>query len=325
MAALLSGLLSAQPLARADDDAKPAKKDNAAAIKPAQATLTASVEPAQAKPGDVVTFKVTAKLDEGFHIYKYSKEQGGGPVPTSFDFFDRAGLEPDGDWTPSREPEKHKDPNFPDVDSVEYYEEEVTWSIKVKVPPGTTPGKKTLRCQARYMICDAKTCSIPGRWTLPAVELTVTDGDSPKPAAAEPAASQPPPAKPAKKDTIAAIRPAQATFTTSIEPAQASPGDLVAFKATAKLEPGYHIYQYSKTVGPGPIPTSFDFFDRGGLTLEGEGDWVASRAPAKHKDPNFEEVPFVEYFEDEVTWSVKLRVPAGAPPARERCAARLDT
>ncbi len=327
VAAVLTGCLFALPKAVADDAPKPAKKDNAAAIKPAQATLTASVEPAEAKPGDVVKFKVTAKLDAGFHIYKYSKEQGAGPVPTSFDFFDRAGFEVEGDWSASREPEKHKDANFPDIDSVEYYEDEVTWSIKVKIAPGTAPGKKTLRCQARYMICDAKTCSIPGRWTLPDVALTVTDGDAAKPATADkarakPATTPPPAAKPAKKDTIAAIRPAQATFTTSVEPAQARRGDSVTFKVTVKLEPGYHIYQYSKVAGPGPIPTSFDFFERAGL--EPEGDWAASRDPIKHKDPNFEEVPFVEYFEDEVSWSIKLRVPIGAPAGTRalRCQAR---
>jgi Disulphide bond corrector protein DsbC len=186
VAGLMVGFLMLEAPAMADDDAKPAKKDTAATLKPAQATLTATVEPAQAKPGDVVTFKVTAKLDAEFHIYKYSKEQGEGPVPTSFDFFEPAGLKVEGDWTASREPEKHKDASFPDLDSVEYYEDEVTWSIKVKIPAGAAAGKKTLRCQARYMICDAKTCSIPGRWTLPDVELTVVAGTAAPEAKAKP-------------------------------------------------------------------------------------------------------------------------------------------
>jgi thiol:disulfide interchange protein len=322
--AILAGLLASPVSVRADDDAQPAKKDSAKALKSTHATLSASVEPAQAKPGDVVTFKVTAKLDSGYHIYKYSKERGNGPVPTSFDFFGRAGFELDGEWTASRDPEKHKDPNFPDVDSVEYYEDEVTWSIKLKVPATAAPGKKSLRCQARYMICDAKTCSIPGNWTLPDVELTVIDGDAAQPASAKLAAPEPPAARPvqalpAKKDSNPAIRPPQASFTTAIEPAQAKLGDIVTYKVTAKLEPGYHIYQYAKNPGPGPIATSFDFFDRQGL--EPGGDWTASRPPIKHKDPGFEEVPFVEYFEDEVTWSVKLKVPAGGAPGKRtlRC------
>jgi len=181
VAGVLFGFSRLQACAGADDVAKPAKKDNNAATKPAHAALSASVEPAEAKSGDTVTFKVTAKLDPGYHIYKYSKEKGDGPVLTSFDFFDRAGLEAEGEWTASREPEKHKDTNFPDLDSVEYYEDEVTWSMKVKVPAGTAAGKKTLRCQAGYMICDDKTCSIPGRWTLPDVELTVAAGAKAKP------------------------------------------------------------------------------------------------------------------------------------------------
>jgi thiol:disulfide interchange protein DsbD len=189
LSVIAAGLLTLPCQAIADDAPKPAKKDNAAALKPSQATLTASVEPAEAKPGDTVSFKVTAKLDPGFHIYKYSKESGDGPVPTSFDFFDRAGLETEGEWKASREPEKHKDANFPDLASVEYYEDEVTWTIKVKIPAANPPGKKTLRCQARYMICDDKTCSVPGRWTLPDAELTVTSGDE-----------APPPAKSKKRD-----------------------------------------------------------------------------------------------------------------------------
>ena len=80
-------------------------------------------------------------------------------------------------------PEKHEDPNFPGLESVEYHEDEVTWTIKLKVPDDTAPGKKILRCQARYMICDAKTCSVPGRWTLPETELSVTNAKSAPPAA----------------------------------------------------------------------------------------------------------------------------------------------
>ena len=147
-AAFLAISLTIPGMAVADDTAKPAKKDSPAGVKSKQALLTTSVEPAQATPGDSVTFKVTAKVNPGFHIYKYSAVKGPGPVTTSFDFFDRGGLELEGSWKASREPEKHKDPNFPEVDSVEYYEGEVTWSIKLKLPASTVAGKKTLHSGA---------------------------------------------------------------------------------------------------------------------------------------------------------------------------------
>jgi hypothetical protein len=119
--AVVAGFLSFPSVATAVDAPQPAKKDSSPRLKSKNATLSASVEPARAKPGAAVTFKVTAKLDPGYHIYKYSKTEGPGPVSTSFDFFDPAGLEIEGDWTASKEPEKHKDPNFADVDVVEYH------------------------------------------------------------------------------------------------------------------------------------------------------------------------------------------------------------
>jgi thiol:disulfide interchange protein DsbD len=172
----LAGLLLISAAPSFADAPQPKKKDSRTLFRPKTAELTASVEPAEAKPGDTVTFKVTAKLKPGYHIYKYSDKPRGqevGPVYTTFDFFDTAGLKPEGDWQASREPIKHKEPNFPDLEFVEYYEDEVTWSIKLKVPEGTEPGKKALHCQAGYMICNDKSCSNPGHWTLPEAVLTV--------------------------------------------------------------------------------------------------------------------------------------------------------
>src|ERR1700678_3742413 len=80
------GLLAFFNPGAAADAPQPAKKDTPRAIKSKNAVFTASVEPAEARPGETVTFKVTAKLDPGFHVYKHSKTQGPGPINTSFDF-----------------------------------------------------------------------------------------------------------------------------------------------------------------------------------------------------------------------------------------------
>ena len=161
---LLVLLTSLTAVAIADDAAKPARKDSAEAIRPKHAVLSPSIEPSEAKPGDTVTFKVTAKLDPGFHIYKLlGSESDRARSARVLTFSIKGGLELVGGWTASRDPEKHKDPNFPEVEVVEYYEGEVTWSVKLKVPSGLSPGKKALRCQARYMVCDAKTCSLDGQ------------------------------------------------------------------------------------------------------------------------------------------------------------------
>jgi thiol:disulfide interchange protein DsbD len=333
--ALWVGMMSIPGVAIAADPPKPAKKDTFAGLKPKNAVLTTSVEPAEAKPGETVTFQVTAKLDPGAHIYKYSKDkaQGRGPSSTSFDFFDPAGLKVEGDWVASKEAEKHKDPNFADVEFVEYHEDEVTWSIKLKVPTDTTPGKKSLRCQARYLVCTAKSCSVLGQWTLPEAVLTVLpakgQGDQSAEVSKENVQQRPivtaDSPKPSKNDSTAP-KPKNAVLTTSVEPAEAKPGETVTFQVTAKLDPGAHIYKYSKDQGQGPASssTSFDFFDPAGLKVE--GDWVASKEPEKHKDPSLAGVEFVEYHEGEVTWSIELKVPTDTTPGKKslRCQARYQ-
>jgi thiol:disulfide interchange protein len=195
-AAALFAVLTAPSSSFAEAPA-PAKADSSARRRPLDAVLSASVSPIEARPGEKVVFKVTAKLKPGWHIYTYAKEQqGDGPRNTSFDFFDTDGLTVAGDWTASKPAIRKKEPAFPNVEFVSFYEDEVTWSLPLTVPAGATPGKKTLKCQAFYQICDAKSCSFPGRWTLPEVVLTVLPAGG---AAAPPAAA---------KDAIAAREPA---------------------------------------------------------------------------------------------------------------------
>lgn len=152
----------------------PAKPDSSARIKPKAVALTASIEPKEAREGDSVTYKVTARLDPKWHIFQYVKNPDG-PGPTRFDVFDSAGLAALGDWSASKEAHK-PDPQAKFAPPLDYYEDEVTWSLKLGVPPGTEPGKKTLRVQAGYQVCNDSNCSVPGRWTLPDVELTILSG-----------------------------------------------------------------------------------------------------------------------------------------------------
>jgi thiol:disulfide interchange protein DsbD len=173
----------------------------------------------------VVTFKVTAKLNPGYHIYKYSTKQGPGPTNTSFDFFDTAGLKKKSDWVAEKPPQKHKDPYFTELEFVEYHEDDATWNIKLDVPSGTAPGKKSLRVQARYQVCDAHMCSIPGQWTLPEAVLTIlpATGESggSAPAAKQPDQGTAAAAKPEARvaEAAASSAPAKSTERTSSDPA----------------------------------------------------------------------------------------------------------
>ena len=192
-----TGVVAAEAVA-----SKPAKKDSNVRIRPKTVTLTTSLKPDVARAGETVSYQVTAKLAPGFHIYQYAKKSvEEGPENTQFDLFDTAGLEVTGDWTSSRPPiRKKEEVAFPKLEFVEFFEDEVTWSIPLHVRPGTEPGKKMLRSQARYQVCDAKGCSIPGQWTLPDVTLTIEPGAARAVTSSAPAPPSQMPAPSAKAD-----------------------------------------------------------------------------------------------------------------------------
>lgn len=159
-------------------DAQPKKKDSPERMLPKQATFKAAISPAEARSGDVVTYTVTANIDPPWHIYTYSKTQlppGQGPRHTQFDLFQTAGLVPDGDWMPSRPPHEQAEPAFGNK-VFGSYEGEVAWSLKLRVPPGTSPGEKAVRSQVFFQICDPKSCSPLSYKSLPPVVLTVLPG-----------------------------------------------------------------------------------------------------------------------------------------------------
>ena len=157
---------------------KPAQKDSPTRARPKDAIFSTSVEPSEAKPGETVHFNVNVKLSPGWHIYTQAKTQEGeGPRKTVFDLFDKGGLETVGDWKASKKPESRAEPAF-ENQVFEYFEDEVTWTIALKVPSVANPGKRVIRCQASYQICNAQSCSFPGRWTLPDATLTILPADT---------------------------------------------------------------------------------------------------------------------------------------------------
>jgi thiol:disulfide interchange protein len=321
--ALMLGFDSASA-ARAADAPRPAQKDSPARARPRDATLAAIIEPAEAKPGDAVTLKVTAKLKPGWHIYIQAKAQEGeGPRKTVFDVFDTAGLRVSGEWKPDRAPESKAEPAF-DNQVFSYFEDEVTWSLLLKVPAGTSPGKKSIRVQASYQICNAQSCSFPGRWTLPEATVTVLpagDGAAASPTAGEPkqarAAAAPP-----HKDSPARMKPPGVTVTAAAVPMEVHPGQSVTFKVTARLAPGLHMYALGKSeaIADGPIATTLDLFDKAGLAAV--GDWKSDREPIARPEPAFDN-KVIEFYENEAAWSLTLKVPADAQPGERtlRCQA----
>ena len=117
----------------------------------------------------------------------------------------------------------------------------------------------------------------PHRWRAALVAVLVLSAGSLATRSAQAQRTSEPP-KPAQKDSPTRTRPKDAVFSTSVEPAEAKPGDTVHFKVKVRLSPGWHIYTQAKSQeGDGPRKTVFDLFDKGGL--ETVGDWKASKKP----------------------------------------------
>jgi hypothetical protein len=97
-----------------------------------------------------------------------------GPCFTKFDFFDRGGFEIVGDWHASRPPSIMKcPPAYPDRPTVECFEQEDTWSLRLKVPKDLKAEDRTLKCQVSCQLMKEKLATVPGRWTLEDVRVHV--------------------------------------------------------------------------------------------------------------------------------------------------------
>ena len=156
---------------------KPAHKDTMAKLVPKEVTFATEITPAAAKPGDTVTYRVTATIAAPWHMYAHLKEPPkGGPVFTKFDLFDAGGLEPAGDWSASEKPIRQPDQNFPGIPFLEIHEGKVTWSLPLQVPAGIEPGKMAVRNQIHFMICTDKVCKSATWVTLPDATVTVRPG-----------------------------------------------------------------------------------------------------------------------------------------------------
>ncbi|WP_145269951.1 protein-disulfide reductase DsbD family protein [Tautonia plasticadhaerens] len=317
---LLIALLASTAPAAAQDP-KPARPDSPEFLQPGEVRFTAKVEPTRARPGQEVTYSVSARVEEPWHIYAHAEEQpkGVAAVPTRFDLFRLGGLEPTGEgWEASEEPVEP--PPLGDVIVFDYHEGAVTWSRKLRVPDDAAPGAVSLQGQVMFQLCTDSTCKPPTRRTVDPVGLTIEGGQSrerlDRPSAALAGLASPllvapqDEARPQRKDSPPILQPKEATFTTSIEPAEAKPGDSVNYNVSVKLAPTWHIYAYAESIpeGVAAVPTRFDAFGLDGL--EKAGEWAASREP--HEPEEVSGVLAYKYYEDEVTWTLPLKVPADA-------------
>lgn len=120
--------------------------------------FSAAVAPAEARRGEVVTVKVTAEIEEPWHLYSLVPVEEG-PQPTKLRLAEGVPLELQGGW---REPTPITKFDAGFQKEVQYHEKRVTFEGYFKVRADAPLGAVAVSGTVEYMVCsDEGTCLFP--------------------------------------------------------------------------------------------------------------------------------------------------------------------
>ena len=142
-------------------------------LDPVQWTLSSDSQ--KAAPGSTVTLKLTAKLDENWHLYSLTTPKGG-PIPTTAGLAENPAVAGFKLYQPK--PARKFDPNF-NLDTETFEKEAVFW-ITADLKKDAPSGPLELTAQVRYQACDDRQCLPPRKKTA---SLTLAVDPSAPPAA----------------------------------------------------------------------------------------------------------------------------------------------
>ncbi len=113
--------------------------------------------PARVKAGEKFTAKLTAQIEEGWHLYSL-KELEGGPIPTSIGVPAAQPFRLAGKIEAPVPITAHEEAFGMDV---EFYTGEVEFGLPLETSADANPGPAKLVATARYQACDNKQCLPP--------------------------------------------------------------------------------------------------------------------------------------------------------------------
>jgi len=126
-------------------------------------TFDFALEPKDAEPGDEVSLKITAKLNNGWHIFATDQNPDNTGLPTVVKLSHVTGLKPiDPTFKPNRDPKLEKDTKDKEM---RMFFGSVTWTRKFKVNLGVKKGEYGIEGSVRYQVCNEQTCRTP--YTVP--------------------------------------------------------------------------------------------------------------------------------------------------------------
>lgn len=162
--AVAAGLLLA-PAARADDWYAKAVK-----------SVTARFEPAEAKPGQLVTLKLTVVLNDGYHTYPTAQpDKNAAGMVNKLAFPPADGVVFVGDTKDPPKPDVKAEPDL-GIKELRTHHGTVVYERPAVVSPKAEAGERTVKLKAfKLTVCDAANC-YPPKTLAPAATLKVLPG-----------------------------------------------------------------------------------------------------------------------------------------------------
>jgi len=119
--------------------------------------------------GNRVALKMTATMEEGWHLYAVNLSDSTSVIPTTFSFTENANFTLEGDLQ-EPEPVEDYDPNFMEV--LRWHEEEVTFVQEIRVLSADT---FSVRGELGFMTCNEEMCLPPEyidlRWSVEGADM----------------------------------------------------------------------------------------------------------------------------------------------------------
>ncbi len=171
------------------------------------------VVPADSKPGTVANVELKAKIDKGWHLYSTTPIKDG---PSTTLITADSPLTLSGNVTQAT-PIKKLDQNF--NKEVEYYEDEATFTVPVKLGADSTKGAISVR----FQVCNDNTCMPPKTVSVPLAAVAAGFGS-------------------------------HHIAWSVVVPTDAKPGSVANVELKAKIEDGWHLYSLTP-VKNGPSTT----------------------------------------------------------------------
>lgn len=134
--------------------------------------------PSDAQPGDEVSLQLQVKMEPEWHTYSLTQPEGNAAQTTEIELESHDGLEPvDKEFVANKEFERKELDDGPGKKKLiqEIYEDEVTWSRKFRLLPGTKLDAVNVTGVFRFQVCKGSCISSRIKFSLPRRDSEVAE------------------------------------------------------------------------------------------------------------------------------------------------------